>query len=272
MPDEKTLTYFFSSPPPYFAGESAAPSKGESGSPLLGAADSPHLLIKQKHHRFPFSLSAKPWYKEISVRACLGRRLVMSEGASFHDLMRRVQAGDPQAALELVRNYEWAVRLQVRVRLTEPDLRRLLDSMDVVQLVWASFFPRAATGKFELDDPKKLLNLLITLAHNKLLDQAKHLRRKRRGAGQVVGGIPAQAEPIDPRPGPEQAADERDFLDAVNKRLSAQERLLWDQRLQGRSWVEIAADLGGDADVLRIQFNRALERVARQLRPPEKTP
>jgi hypothetical protein len=77
----------------------------------------------------------------------------MAEDASFRELIRRVQGGDAQAARELVRAYEWAIRLQVRVRLTQPDLRRLLDSMDIVQLVWASFFPRAAAGEFELEDP-----------------------------------------------------------------------------------------------------------------------
>jgi RNA polymerase sigma-70 factor (ECF subfamily) len=191
----------------------------------------------------------------------------MSDDASFRDLMRRLRAGDSQAARELVRSYEGAIRLQVRVRLTQPDLRRLLDSMDIVQLVWASFFPRAAVGEFELEDPKKLLNLLITLAHNKLLDQAKNLRRKRRGHGRVVAGIPTASELADPRPGPEQTADERDFIREFRSHLSRPEQSLWDQRLQGRSWVELAAERGTDPDVLRIQFHRALERVARKMKP-----
>jgi DNA-directed RNA polymerase specialized sigma24 family protein len=191
----------------------------------------------------------------------------MAEDPSFRDLMRKVQAGDPQAALEVVRSYEWAIRLQVRVRLSQPDLRRLLDSMDIVQLVWASFFPRAVAGQYEFDDPKKLLNLLITLAQHKLLDQARHLRRKRRGEGQVVGGLPAEGEPVDPHPGPAQVADQRDFLKRFRDRLPPPEQALWDHRLLGRSWVEIAAELGTDPDVLRIQFNRAVERVTRELKP-----
>jgi RNA polymerase sigma-70 factor (ECF subfamily) len=192
----------------------------------------------------------------------------MSEDVPFRDLMRRVRAGDAQAAVELVRAYEGAIRLQVRVRLTQPDLRRLLDSMDIVQLVWASFFPRAADGQFELEDPKKLLNLLITLAHHKLLDCAKTLRRKRRGDGRVVGGIPAQGEPPDPQPGPDEVAGERDFLQELRKHLSAQDQSLWDERLQGRSWAEIAAARGTDPDVVRIQFNRALERASGRMKPP----
>jgi DNA-directed RNA polymerase specialized sigma24 family protein len=191
----------------------------------------------------------------------------MAEDASFRELIRRVQGGDAQAARELVRAYEWAIRLQVRVRLTQPDLRRLLDSMDIVQLVWASFFPRAAAGEFELEDPKKLLNLLITLAQHKLIDEAKSLRRKRRGEGLVVGGIAPESEPTDPHPSPEQVTDERDFMEGLRKCLTAPDQYLWDQRLLGRSWVEVAAERGADPDVLRIQFNRALDRITRQLKP-----
>jgi DNA-directed RNA polymerase specialized sigma24 family protein len=191
----------------------------------------------------------------------------MPEDTSFRELMARVRAGDPHAALQLVRDYEWAIRLQVRVRLTQPDLRRLLDSLDVVQLVWASFFPRAAAGQYELEDPKKLLNLLITLAQHKLLDQAKRLRRKRRGDGQPVGGLSGVGEPIDPRPGPEQQASARDLAREVRQRLAPREQDLWDQRLLGRSWEEIAAAQGANPDVLRIHFHRALERAARQLKP-----
>jgi DNA-directed RNA polymerase specialized sigma24 family protein len=191
----------------------------------------------------------------------------MPEDASFRDLMARVRAGDPHATLQLVRDYEWAIRLQVRVRLTQPDLRRLLDSLDVVQLVWASFFPRAAAGQYELQDPKKLLNLLITLAHHKLLDQAKRLRRRRRGEGRAAHGLASVGEPTDPHPGPEQEATERDLVREVRQRLAPREQDLWDQRLLGRSWDEIAAAQGASADVLRIHFHRALERATRQLKP-----
>jgi DNA-directed RNA polymerase specialized sigma24 family protein len=189
----------------------------------------------------------------------------MSEDAGFRNLLDRVRAGDSKAALELVRGYEWAIRLQVRVRLTQPDLRRLLDSMDIVQRVWMSFFPRVIAGQYELEDPRKLLNLLITLSQNKLLDEARRLRRQRRGQGQVADGLGAANEPIDPRPGPEQVVDDRDFVREFRQRLAPPEQWVWDQRLQGRAWAEIAAERGTDPDVLRIGFNRAVERVTRQM-------
>jgi len=52
----------------------------------------------------------------------------------------------------------------------------------------------------------------------------------------------------------------------VRSRLSEEERKLADLRGQGLSWAEIAAQLGENADALRFRLNRALDRVAQDLR------
>src|SRR5216684_6247091 len=96
----------------------------------------------------------------------------MSEETAFVDLIRRVRAGDAQASAELVRRYEPAIRIAVRVRLNDPGLRRLFDSMDICQSVLGSFFVRAALGQFELDNPDQLLKLLVTMARNRLTNHA----------------------------------------------------------------------------------------------------
>ena len=56
----------------------------------------------------------------------------------FQVLLRRVRAGDEQAARELVRRYEPAIRRAARIRLVDTRLNRLLDSMDICQSVLAS--------------------------------------------------------------------------------------------------------------------------------------
>src|SRR5215468_1887286 len=93
----------------------------------------------------------------------------------FADLIRRVRAGDEDAAAELVRRYEPSIRRVVRVHLRDPRLRRVLDSTDVCQSVLASFFVRANLGQYELDTPDSLLRLLAAIARNKVTNQAlKH--------------------------------------------------------------------------------------------------
>src|SRR5436190_14561840 len=104
----------------------------------------------------------------------------MTEASPFTALIGRVRAGDPEAAAELVRQYEPQIRRIIRLRLTDPRLNRVLDSMDICQSVLANFFVRAAAGQFELDQPEQLLKLLATMARNKLLNQAKRHRTRRR--------------------------------------------------------------------------------------------
>jgi RNA polymerase sigma-70 factor (ECF subfamily) len=96
----------------------------------------------------------------------------MSEETSFRDLIDRVRARDEQAAAELVRLYEPTIRMAIRVRLSDPALRRLFDSMDICQSVLANFFVRAASGQFELAPPDQLVKLLVTMARNKLTNYA----------------------------------------------------------------------------------------------------
>ena len=92
----------------------------------------------------------------------------MSDAANFVDLIRRVRARDEQAAAELLRRYEQAIRVAVRVRLASPDLRRVLDTMDIVNSVLGNFFRRVAVGEFELTDPRRLLAMLAKMAQNKI--------------------------------------------------------------------------------------------------------
>jgi len=104
----------------------------------------------------------------------------MSEAQAFRDLIQRVRGGDEDAATEIVQRYEATIRMAIRVRLDQSDLRRLLDSMDICQSVLANFFVRAASGQFELETPEQLVKLLVTMARNKLINHANQQRAARR--------------------------------------------------------------------------------------------
>src|SRR5258707_15800653 len=127
----------------------------------------------------------------------------MADDVSFQQLIGRVRTGDEQAAAELVRRYEPAIRRAVRFRLTDPRLRRTCDSMDVCQSVLMSFFVRAASGQYDLDTPEQLLKLLTTMARNKLLNQARQQQAARRDSRLVRGDV-ADQELVSLTPGPSQ--------------------------------------------------------------------
>src|SRR5579885_2113346 len=118
----------------------------------------------------------------------------MSDASDFHDLIRRVRAGDEAAAAELVRRYEPAIRRAVRIRLADTRLARAFDSMDVCQSVLASFFVRAALGQYELDAPEQLLKLLATMARHKLADQVDRERAECRDNRRLAGSAAAQVQ------------------------------------------------------------------------------
>jgi RNA polymerase sigma-70 factor (ECF subfamily) len=191
----------------------------------------------------------------------------MSEAEVFRDLITRVRNGDDQAAAELVRRYEPTIRMAIRVRLDHSHLRRLLDSMDICQSVLANFFVRAASGQFDLDTPEHLIKLLVTMARNKLVNHALHQQAARRDSRRHSDV--ATADIADTSPSPSQVVAFRELLEMFRNRLLEDERRLADLRAVGRSWSEIAAEVGGHPDALRFQLTRAVDRVARELQLDE---
>src|SRR5690242_7706534 len=118
----------------------------------------------------------------------------MPEATTFEELMRRVRAWDQDAATELVRRYEAAIRRAVRLRLADSRLGGLFDSMDICQSVLGSFFVRAASGQYDLETPEKVLGLLVAMARNKLASLARRQGARRRGGGLVTTGIQDQGQ------------------------------------------------------------------------------
>jgi RNA polymerase sigma-70 factor (ECF subfamily) len=190
----------------------------------------------------------------------------MSENTTFADFIRRIRAGDDQAAQELVERYEPVIRREVRMRLRDPGLNRQFDWTDVCQSVMASFFLRAASGQYDLEEPGQLLKLLVVMTRHKLANQVRRHRADRRDYRRLEPSDPAGLEgrPI-AQPSPSRMVAGRELLEEFRRRLSEEERALVDLRSEGCEWPEIAAKLGGTAAARRKQFARAVDRVEQQL-------
>jgi RNA polymerase sigma-70 factor (ECF subfamily) len=190
----------------------------------------------------------------------------MIDSTTFADYLRRIRAGDEQAAADLVRQYEPFIRREVRLRLRDRRLRRVLDSLDVCQSVLASFFMRAAAGQYDLGRPEHLLQLLVGMTRNKVAFHARQQQRQRRDPRRIAAESMQQlAHAVSTDPTPSQLVAGRDLLEEVRRRLTVEERRLADLRGEGRAWEDIATQLGGTAQARRMQLARALDRVARQL-------
>jgi RNA polymerase sigma-70 factor (ECF subfamily) len=168
----------------------------------------------------------------------------MPDDPTFAEFIRRIRGGDAQAAAEL---------------------RRLFDSVDISQSVLASFFLRAATGQYELEQPAQLVKLLVGMTRNKVAFQARKQRALRRDNRRQEVLDPQTCDVAATDPSPSQVIADRELLETFRQRLSAEERQLADLRAQGHDWAEIAALLGGTAQARRKQLERAVDRVAKDL-------
>jgi RNA polymerase sigma-70 factor (ECF subfamily) len=190
----------------------------------------------------------------------------MPDDTGFLDLIDRLRARDDRAAAEVVRRFEAGLRQAVRVRLTHPALRRRLDPLDICQMVLASFFSRAARGRYELTSPGQLLRLLTTMARNQIHRQVRALRARRRGGHLTQKASLQEGDLVDPGPDHTQEVAHGELLELFHSRLSAGERWLKEQRGLGRTWAVIAAEIGVNPDALRMRYNRKVSQVARELR------
>jgi RNA polymerase sigma-70 factor (ECF subfamily) len=193
----------------------------------------------------------------------------MSDDNVFTNLIRRLRAGDPRAAEELVREYEPAIRMEVHCRLRDSRLRRAFDTMDVCQSVLASFFVRAAAGEYDLEQPEQLRKLLVGMARKKLLFQVRKQRAQCRDVRRLEPISRDDCSAVAADPGPSRQCEALDLLHSFQQRLTPEERQLAELRAQGREWPDIAAQVGGTPSGRRKQLTRAIERVARELRLDE---
>ncbi len=190
----------------------------------------------------------------------------MSDVVSFTDFIQRIRAGDDLAAEELVRHYEPLIRREVRLRMEDERLNRAFDSMDVCQSVLASFFTRAAIGEYDLDEPRHLIRLLVTMARNKLASKARQEHRQRRDNRRVANTDPEAIDKLtDNRPSPSEVLSRREILERMRASLTDEEREIADLRGQGLAWEEVAQRLGGNGNTRRMQLTRGIERVGREL-------
>jgi RNA polymerase sigma-70 factor (ECF subfamily) len=196
----------------------------------------------------------------------------MEHEDTFRALMRRVRAGDAEAAAELFRTYEPEIRRILRFRMRDARQHRVLDPEDICQSVMATFFVRAAAGQYDLERPDQLLRLLVTMAQNKLVDKVRRHQADRRDQRRVEAGAAGLLDAVaDRQPTPSQIVAGRELLPKVLGLLTDEERYLAEQRALGRTWQDLAQELGANSEALRKRLKRALDRAFRELGLGEET-
>src|SRR5271166_4325256 len=158
-------------------------------------------------------------------------------------LIARVRAGDEQAAAELVREFGSVIRREARLRLTTPSVRRLVDEDDVCQSVLQDFFVGMALGHFDVRSPRRLRQLLVSMARRKAIDSTRRLLAAKRDMRKLLAAVdlPQRAATS---PTASQVLIGQELLEILRQRLSAEEWRMAELRIQGHDWLAIARRLG----------------------------
>ena len=185
--------------------------------------------------------------------------------AEFRELLSQARKGSPAAAEEMIRRYESEIRREVHLRLTDPRLRRLLESMDICQSVMASFFVRLWAGQYEIEYPGQLVRLLLSMTKHKLIDQARYWTAARRDLHREISRDAPDGDALTPAVQDTDVVETADLVEKVRRHLSPEERELVSLRQMGYDWQEVGQRVNLTPDAARMRYNRALARVLREL-------
>jgi RNA polymerase sigma factor (sigma-70 family) len=170
--------------------------------------------------------------------------LPMTPEESRQDWGDRLQRGDPGAAEEVFARY--AERL---ARLAEqnlsPRLAARIDSADVVQSAFRTFFRRSAAGEFRIDSAGQLWRLLARITLLKARAHARHHGADMRDvrAEEPAGDERGSPETPAAEPGPAEQAVLIDQVEALLAGLPPQYGDLLRARLEGHSVTDIAREI-----------------------------
>jgi DNA-directed RNA polymerase specialized sigma24 family protein len=169
-----------------------------------------------------------------------------------------LRGGDREALGQMLREHGRFLQSVIRLRLLDGRLRRVMDTDDVFQSLLKDFLSRKEGQLPTPDAESQMRAYLSAAAHHKIEMRARKERRN-------LGGLPDGCEPVSPEPAADRGVEGRDFLQAVRSRLSEENRRLFDLKAQGLTWPEIAAQVGGLPDALRMRLSRAVAAVMAEL-------
>lgn len=162
---------------------------------------------------------------------------------SFESLLDQVRHGSEEAAWQLIEDYGSHILSVVRRQL-DRDMRARLDSQDLVQAVWKSFF----TDRDHMEaivNPQQLIAFLAKMARNKVVDEFRRNIRTRRDIEREDAEI--RNEKLDYQrgrdPTPSQVAIARERWSSMLAQRSDLHQQIIRLRLSGASFEAIATEL-----------------------------
>jgi RNA polymerase sigma-70 factor (ECF subfamily) len=174
------------------------------------------------------------------------------------DILRKLTAGDTNAAEQAFRAYEPLLRSVVR-RQFGPRLRAKFDSIDVVQSIWADLLEGFRRGAWSFADSSQLRAFLITAARHRFIDTARRHRRAlaHEESAEALDGAACRGQPR-----PSEVAVAEDLWQRLLEQCPPAHRPVLHLKREGLSAPEIAARTGLHEDSIRRILRLLASRLA----------
>jgi RNA polymerase sigma-70 factor (ECF subfamily) len=177
-------------------------------------------------------------------------------------LIERLNDGDLAAAERAFLAYEPYLRMAVRRQLSAA-LRSKLDSMDVVQSVWADLLTGFGAAGWRFTDHAHLRAFLVRVTRNRLIDRHRQHHRALEQE-RPLSAIPPRDLPRSNQPRPSEIAQGQELWEQMLAVCPPGHRDILRHKRQGLPLCEIAARAGLHEGSVR----RILYEVARRLANP----
>jgi hypothetical protein len=186
----------------------------------------------------------------------------MSE-AGFQKFLEILHSGDDEAVDRLLADFDPFLRRAIRMRLFDCRDSRVVDTDDILQSLLKDFLERNGTDG-AAESSRRLQVYLAAAAQYKIATRVRKERRRTADLSDI-------AEPVSPEQSTCQRVEDQDLIDAIRNRLDDGSRRLFNLSQQGRTWRQIANEIGGHPDTLRIQLRRSLAAALAEIRDGEST-
>ena len=172
------------------------------------------------------------------------------------ELIERMNEGDVSAAEQAFLAYEPYLRMAVRRQLSGR-LRSKLDSMDIVQSVWADVLTGFRQAGWRFTDSSHLRAFLIKVARNRLIDRRRQHHRALEQE-QALSQTASEELPQTQQPRPSEIAQENELWKRMWDQCPPAHREILVLKRQGLLLAEIAARTGlHEGSIRRILYDLA---------------
>ena len=189
-----------------------------------------------------------------------------SRDAHFEELLTKLQAGDQQAAREIVDRFRGRL-LHLAARQFDTWLREKADPEGVVQSALFSFFRRAQEGSLSPDGWDEIAAILAVITIRKCSNRRKFLLAEKRDASKEVLNVNGETEAWEPvnlfQFGPEDEAIFQELYDWLLRGFEDRERAIVELAFQGSTASQIAEQLQRPVRTVRRVMSRLRDRVER---------